>query len=52
MQKICATEIILLSLCVIVIGWSVSINGGRKEDIRKRVVPGSLRSSVRFADVV
>ncbi len=33
-------------------GWSVSINGGRKEDIRKRVVPESLfASSVRFAVV-
>jgi len=41
MWKIHATEIILLSLCVI----GVSINGGKKEYIRKRV------SSVKFAVV-
>ncbi len=37
MQKICATEIIYFHFAGS--GWSVSINGGRKEDIRKRVVP-------------
>ncbi len=50
MQKICATEIIYFHFAWS--GWSVSINGGRKEDIRKRVVPKRFfASSARFAVV-
>ncbi len=48
MQKICATEIITFTLRD---RGGVSQLTGRKEDIRKRVVPEKFASSVRFAVV-